>query len=510
MTSRSYNAIRNIVFGILLKTYQIIVPFLLRTVMIYCMGVEYLGLNSLFTSILQVLNLAELGVGSAMTYSMYKPIAENDQDTLNGLLGLYRRYYTYIGCFIAIIGILITPFVPKFISGTVPINIYVVYLLNLFATASSYWLFAYRISLLQAYQRNDIISKITLIISTVQYLAQAVVLWKLHNYYVYILIMLVSQLLINIAIAIASKAYYPNCKPIGKVPTQMIKDVNTKVKDLFFTKIGSIVVDSVDTIVISSFLGLSTLAIYQNYFFIMNSIYGLVAVILGSVTAGIGNSLVLEDSEKNYRDLRKLTFIISWIICVCCCCFLGLYQPFMKLWVGNELMLDFKFVILLCIYFYVRQMGLLWATIKDAAGLWHNDRFRGIIAAFINLLLNLLLVNYIGLYGVLLSTIISVMVVSCPWLLHNIFLFMFKKKFFDYFKQLLKYMLLTISICVICIVVLTQYERIELSNLVRLILNGLTCLFLSNFIGYIVLKRTDEFNDTKMLIIRSIRERREN
>ena len=171
---RTKNATRNIIFGVILKAYQIAVPFLMRTAMIYLMGVQYLGLNSLFTSILQVLNLAELGVGSAMIYSMYNPIAEDDNATICALMKLYRTYYRVIGLVIAVIGCILMPFIPTLISGDIPngLNIYILYLLNLGATVLSYWLYAYKNSILQAHQRTDVVSKVTLVTSTIQYALQ--------------------------------------------------------------------------------------------------------------------------------------------------------------------------------------------------------------------------------------------------------------------------------------------------------------------------------------------------
>ena len=163
---RTKNASRNIVFGILLKVYQMIVPFIMRTAIIYLLGAQYLGLNSLYASILQVLNLAELGVGSAMVYSMYKPIAEDDHKTICALMALYKKYYTIIGIIILIVGGILTPFIPSLIRmDTVPqdVNVYVLYWLNLGATVLSYWLFAYKNCLLSAYQRTDIISKISIL-----------------------------------------------------------------------------------------------------------------------------------------------------------------------------------------------------------------------------------------------------------------------------------------------------------------------------------------------------------
>ena len=172
--NRTKNAARNMVYGIVLKLYQIIVPFLMRTAMIYFMGVQYLGLNSLFTSILQVLNLVELGVGSAMVYSMYRPIAEDNKEEICALMRLYRLYYRIIGMAIGILGIMVLPFLPYLIEGEIPndVNIYILYLLNLGSTVLSYWLFAYRNCLLNAHQRNDVINKIMMATTTVQYALQ--------------------------------------------------------------------------------------------------------------------------------------------------------------------------------------------------------------------------------------------------------------------------------------------------------------------------------------------------
>lgn len=186
---RTKNASRNIIFGIILKAYQILIPFLMRTAMIYFMGVQYLGLNSLFTSILQVLNLTELGVGSAIVYSMYKPIADDDTKTICALMRLYHLYYRIIGLAIAVIGVVLTPFIPYLVKSDLPVglNIYILYLLNLAATILSYWLFAYKNALFQAHQRIDITNKTTLVTNTFQYLVQLIIIVFIRDYYLYVL-----------------------------------------------------------------------------------------------------------------------------------------------------------------------------------------------------------------------------------------------------------------------------------------------------------------------------------
>lgn len=497
---RTKNATRNIIFGVILKAYQILVPFLMRTAMIYLMGVQYLGLNSLFTSILQVLNLAELGVGSAMIYSMYKPIAEDDNATICALMKLYRIYYRVIGLVIAVIGCVLTPFIPKLISGDVPngLNIYVLYLLNLGATVLSYWLYAYKNSILQAHQRTDIVSKVTLVTSTIQYALQLLVLWVFKDYYLYIIVLLITQALTNIITAICVDKLYPQFKPKGQIADEEKKVINNRIKDLFTSKIGGIIYDSADTIVISAFLGLTVLAVYQNYFYILNAITGLIMVAFSACTAGIGNSIVVETKEKNYNDLNKFTFMICWGAGFCSVCLLCLYQPFMELWVGKDLMLSFSAVVCLVVYFFVRQLNSLFNTYKDASGMWHEDRFRPLVAALANLILNLILVQFIGIYGILISTVLAILCIGMPWLLHNLFTVIFEKKhLLEYLKKLLYYCWIIFASCVTTYFVCSQ---INVGIIATLVIRGGVCVIFPNLIYLFAYHKKMEFADSLLLV----------
>lgn len=497
---RTKNASRNIVFGVILKAYQILVPFLMRTAMIYLMGVQYLGLNSLFTSVLQVLNLAELGVGSAMVYSMYKPIAEDDNTTICALMKLYRTYYRVIGLVIAIVGCALTPFILRLIKSDVPagINIYILYLLNLGVTVLSYWLFAYKNSILEAHQRTDVVSKVTLITNTIQYGLQLFVLWAFHNYYLYVIVMLATQALTNIVTAICADKLYPRFKPRGKVDKVQVQRINQRIRDLFTSKIGSIIYDSADTIVISAFLGLTALAVYQNYFFISKSITGIIAVVFTACMAGIGNSIVVESKEKNYQDLNKFTFIITWVAGFCSVCLLCIYQPFMELWVGKDLMLSLSAVVCFVIYFYVRQFNSLFNLYKDASGMWHEDRFRPLTAALTNLVLNLILVQFIGIYGVVLCTVFSILCVGMPWLLHNLFTIIFEKKHMWHFVgRLAKY---TFVVFISCVVTYFICSRFNMSPVPTILVRGVICLIVPNLIYYLAFRRTKEFQQSLQLV----------
>lgn len=497
---RTKNATRNIVFGILLKTYQIAVPFLMRTAMIYFMGVQYLGLNSLFASILQVLNLAELGVGSAMVYSMYKPIANDDRTTICALMRLYRLYYRIIGGVIALVGVILTPFIPCLIKSDLPtgLNVYILYLLNLAATVLSYWVGAYKNALFQAHQRIDVTSRIMLGTNTLQYLIQFAIIVFLKNYYLYVIVMLFSQTLTNMVTAFLASKIYPFYSPNGNLEKSEATQINQRIRDLFTSKLGAVVVNSADTVVISAFLGLTMLAVYQNYYFILTSIIGFVAVAFQACTAGIGNSVVVETKEKNLNDLRKFTFLIAWIAGVCTCCFLCLYQPFMKIWVGEELMLEFPAVICFCIYYFIYEVNQLLNTYKDAAGIWHEDRFRPLVTALANLAMNMVLVQFWGIYGVLLSTVFSMLFIGMPWLLHNLFTVLFEKvQMRGYLNHLMRYGIIVLFSCIASYVVCSF---IQLSNWLTLIARVFVCCIVPNTIYLLAYHRTNEFRQCLQLV----------
>lgn len=499
--NRKKNATRNIIFGTCLKLYQIVVPFLMRTIMIYFMGVQYLGLNSLFTSVLQVLNLAELGVGSAMVYSMYKPVAEHDNNTICALMGLYRKYYRIIGMVVLAAGCVIIPFVPHLIKSDVPegINIYVLYVMNLLATVFTYWLYAYKNSILQAYQRNDIVSKVTIITDTIKYILQIFTIVFLKNYYMYVLVLILLQIASNIITAAVVTRMYPEYRCKGSLPKEEVAQINSRIRDLFTSKIGAVIVNSADTVVISAFLGLTVLAIYQNYFFIISSVIAFIAVVFNSCTAGIGNSIIVETKEKNYNDFKKFTFLIAWIAGFCTVCIVCLMQPFMNIWMnGNEkLMLGMSEVVCFCIYFFVYEIQQLLLTYKDAAGMWHEDKYRPLVTALTNLALNIIMVQLFGLYGVLLSTVISIIFIGMPWLFYNLFTVLFKRNAAKYVIRVVYYTVITI---VISIITYSVCSLVPFTGIAELIVKLIICIIVPNLLFFATLFKFEEFGQVKALV----------
>ncbi len=490
---RTKNATRNMWFGLILKIYQTAMPFLIRTLFIYIMGVQYLGLNSLFTSILSVLSLAELGVGNAMVYSMYKPLAEDDTKTVCALMRLYKLYYRVIGLVILCIGLALLPFLPSLIKSNLPsdVNLYVLYLMNLAVTVLSYWLFAYKNCIINANQRGDILSKISLVITSITYAGQIGVLFFFHNYYLYIIVSMITGVVSNITTAIIAGKLFPQFKAYGKLPKDSIRDINRRIRDLFTAKIGSVIIYSVDTIVISAFLGLTVLARYQNYYFIFTAVAGFVDIIFSSLTSIIGNSIASESKEKNYHDFKIIMFIISWLAGFCATCFVCLYQPFMELWVGKKLMLPFGIVICFGIYFYVYEINKLLNMYKDSSGMWHSDRFRPLLLSFMNLGLNIASVNYFGLYGIIMSTVFPIVFVGFPWLIHNLFHEIFEPV---YIKHIV-WRIIGYASCSVLIVSITYLicSTIHMGLIGTLLLRMIICIFVPNVLFLLIYMHLSDF-----------------
>ena len=493
---KSKNATRNIVFGTILKMYDILLPFVMRTVMVHEMGAKYLGLNSLFVSVLQVLNLAELGVGSAMVFSMYRPIAEDDTARIRAYMRLYKIYYRVIGLIILVAGLVITPFIPRLIRGTVPddINVYILYLLNLGATVVSYWLFAYRTSILHAHQRGDVISKIRLGTNTLKYLLQFLVLVLFHNYYYYVLVVLLTNIATNIVAAIISAKMYPQYYPEGALAREEVEILNHRVRDLFTSKLGGTIVSSADTIIISSFIGLEALAIYQNYYHIMTSVLGFMSIIHGAIIAGVGNNMIVKSARQNEKEFCIFSFLVAWVSAVFISCLLVLYQPFMRLWMGSSMMLDYKMVVLFCIYFWTTEIVRMVSVYKDAGGIWHEDRFRPLISGLANLTLNLLMVRKFGLYGIILSTVLSMAFISIPWIINNVFSLVFHGEPRRFFILIATYSLGIAAIGAVCALTI---RKIPGNGVLSLAIKGISTLLLSNLLFILLFRRNSYYKDAK-------------
>lgn len=435
--NRTRNSIKNSFWSIASKIVTLFLPFFSRTMIIEVLGVEYLGLGSLFSSVLRILNMAELGVGAAIVYSMYKPIAENDDELVCALLNTYKHVYRFIGFAVLSLGVLLLPFLPKLINGTVPkdINIYSIYLIYLGNSVVSYWLFAYKSSILNACQRNDIISKVNIVMNVLLYGTQIVLLLLYQSYYFYAMVFPIISITGNVVTAIcATKAYpYYFCK--GSIPRYLRKDITKRVTGLMLDKVAMASRNAFDSVIISAFLGLQTVAMYNNYYYISSAVSGLLTSAVAAVLPSIGNSIVTESLEKNENDMRSISFFYMTVSGVCFCFFLNLYQPFMKLWVGADLLFPVWTMVAFSLYFLVEKSENILGNYYDAAGMWWNGRWKGLIEASCNLLLNIILCKLLGAFGVVIATLISMIFVGIPITAHYLYKFYYKKSSSEYLKE---------------------------------------------------------------------------
>lgn len=263
--SRALNSKRNIITGLIVKLFATVLPFLIRTAIIRFLGTEYLGVTSLFTSVLSVLSLTELGFSSAIVYSMYKPIAENDENKICSLLNFYKKIYRIVGIIILVLGIILVPLLKLFIKGSYPsdINIYFIYIIYLFNTVVSYFLFAYKTSVAVAYQRSDLLNKTQIVVLFFLYGVQLIILFLFKNFYAYCVITPISTIIGNLINNYKMNKYFPNIKGKGKLNVSDKNEIITNVKGLFLDRIGDVSRNSFDNIVVSSYLGLSILAIFN-------------------------------------------------------------------------------------------------------------------------------------------------------------------------------------------------------------------------------------------------------
>lgn len=479
------NAKRNIIFGFVNKVISLFCPFIIRTIIIWKLGMEYVGLSSLFTSILQVLSLTELGFSTAVVYSMYKPIANKDDDTICALLNFYRRVYRIIGSVILIAGLLITPFLNKIVSGNIPRNInleslFIIYLLN---TVISYLTLAYKQSVLIANQRIDIDNNITSIVNIFMYICQIIVLLVTRNYYCYIVILPICTLIINYLRSRIVEKLYPTYYCKGEISKSLKKDLYKKVYGLMLTRICQVFRNSLDSIVISSFLGLVVLGKYQNYYYVINTIIGFLLILTNSIVAGIGNNIVTKTVKENYKQFNIFMFAYNWISSWCTICLCCLYQPFMKIWVGESNMFSMVLVLLMCMYFYSLKTGDIVAVYKEAAGIYWEDRKRPIVESIINLILNIFLVKCIGIYGVVLSTIISIVFVNIPWSAYILFRTYFKHSMKIYFKKILLNCLILFFTMGITFF---ACSFVKSAGILELIIKTLVCIVIPNVIFILI------------------------
>ena len=430
MTGKLKNLTSGVTFGIINKLVSVLLPFASRTVLIYTLGIEYIGLNSVFSSILQVLNFTELGLGSTIVYFLYKPLAEDDTVKVRNILAFCKKCYRLIGCIILGIGIALVPFLPSLINGTIPdnINLYVLYFLNLANSVVGYLLFAHKQTLLIAVQRVDLVSISGIISEVFLNLIQIITLLITKNFYLFTIFKIVASIVNNLCYQYFSSKYYSDYFEEGNIQEEEKKEFAKKIGGMFFQRISNVVLVSADSIVISAFLDLKTLGIYNSYYYVINGLVLMIGVIDMAILPVIGEIAVTKSKAENKSLFYKLDCGVCFIVFWFSLCYFLLCQDFMKLWIGVDNILIGLFPIVFASYFFFYRIKDAVSLYVDATGLWWSTKWVSFGAAMLNLVSNIIMVQFIGLYGILLSSIFSFIIVDIPFSTYKLFALFFEDK----------------------------------------------------------------------------------
>ena len=509
--SRMTHVRRNIKSGVILKLITPLTSFITRTVLIYSLGNLYLGLNSLFTSVLQVLSLAELGFGSAMVFSMYKPIAEGDEVTVNALLRLYRKIYRIVGSVILGAGLLLIPFLPRLVKGETPegVNITALYVIRLVDTSLSYFLFTYRNSLVDASQQKSVLLTIQSWTKIILCAIQVAILILFRNYYVFCVAIPVIHVFQNIAYWLVSKRLFPQYKCNGNLPDEKKKDISKRVAGLFLFRVSHVFRNSFDSIILSAFLGLELLAKYQNYYLIITTLVGITSILTDGTLSSIGNSVAIETKEKNYNDFCSFQMLFMGVVIVISTCMSCVVQPFIQFWVKEENLLSTGLMLLFVVYFFTDRMGNICYQYRQAAGLWWEDRIRPLVDGITNLTLNIILVQLIGVAGVMLSTILCHIFLDTFWGASILFRHYFsEEKQIKYVLRLVFFGVVTTISCMLSMWIchyIPSAGNNRLISLAYMALRGCVAVSVSCVLLFVSCRKLPEFNSAKQVVVKLIK-----
>ena len=438
---RTKRSILNLSTALIGQFFGLIISFISRIIFIKYLNESYLGLNGLFTNILTMLSLVELGVGSAMTFSLYKPLAFDDKEKIKSLMVLYKRAYNIIGIAILLIGICFLPFYHLFLKEDVSIpNLNAIYLLFVLNTGISYF-YSYKRSLIICDQKKYITTIYRYVFYFILNVFQIGILVIYKNYILYLICQVIFTWLENIFISMRADKMYPYLKDknVKNLSKEEIKDIKKNVYAMSIHKIGSVVVNSTDNILISKLVGIVEVGIYSNYFLVTNALETITNQFFNAIVASVGNLGATTSKDKLKDNFNEVFFINYIIFGVCSICFGILINNFIKLWLGEKYIFDINIVLVLTICFYLKGMRRSVLTFRDALGLFWHDRYKALVETLINLVASILLGIKFGVFGIFLGTIVSTLATSMwvePFILYK---YGFTSKVSVYFKKLTMY-----------------------------------------------------------------------
>lgn len=490
--SRTNNMIRNVSFSFLGQGIGILASFIVRIVFIRILGSTYLGLDGLFSNILTVLSLSELGVGTAITYSLYKPLAEKDESKLKSLMALFKKVYSVIGFIIFGIGFLLTPFLSFFINDMPDIKgleiIYVLYVTN---TAVSYF-FSYKRNLILADQNRHIETIYRYGFYIAMNIIQIIYLVISKDYFGYLIIQVIMTILSNWALSRKADQMYPflKDKKINKLSKKDKDEIIKNTKGLMIQKVGNVVVNSTDNIIISKFVGLSSVGLYSNYRLVIYALNMIINQLYTTLTPGIGNFFIDQDESRRIELFKKSNFITFWLAYFCSICLIVLFNDFIYMFAGKEYIFSLGVVFIIVFNFYFTVMRKVVISFREAGGLFYKDRYRTVFEVICNLVISIVLAKYLGVLGVFIGTAISYFSLSFWVEVYVLFKDGLKSKVSSYYIDYFKKMVLTLIVGFI----LYYLCSLMTGNILLIfILKCLICVVIPNIIFYFIYRKSSEF-----------------
>lgn len=493
------NSITNILSFIVIFIPNLIV----RKVFLNSLGQDILGLSSLYTNIIGWLSIIEMGIGPAIIYSLYKPYANNERDKIKSYLKFYGWIYVRLGIIIFILGIVISPFIIYFIKGDIDGNLvtisFILYLINTFIT----YLFSHKICILNVAQESYKITISTTITKLIIMIVQIIILKNYPSFKLFITVQIILNLLYYVWINIYILNRYPwiNGKS-DELDYNERKDLFKNIRAMFMHKIGGLVVNSTDNIVISTFIGLKSLSIYTNYQTIISALQSIVSNGLSGLTASIGNLLADDHNrDKAYEVHRKIFFLNFWIVSFITITLYNTLNQFIVIWMGKDNLLDNLTVIIILINIFLSMMKSSVEQFQAGKGIYYQDRYAPICESVINLVLSLILVNHMGIKGVFLGTLVSNLTVVFWTKPYIVYKYIFNKNLSTYFKMYFRHVLLSIVPLSISIA-FTHYIKYKYT-IISFIYNCLINIIVINLIYIIIFYRTEEFKYFKDILKRT-------
>lgn len=492
--SRTENVKKNIFFSYIGTAITAIFSVACRTIFVYKLGADYLGVSGLFTNVLGVLSFTELGIGSAIVFALYKPIAESDREKIKSLLALYKKAYQLVALVVTLIGIMILPFLGALVNTNIPIfEIRIYYLVFLFNTVSSYFV-SYKTSYVSALQMEYVVTNITTIATIITNIFQIILLLLGWDYLGYLLVAAVIGLIQKIVTVCYLNIKFPILteRHLLSLDSETKSSIWKNVKALIIHKVGDVSVNQTDNIIISAFVSTAAVGLLSNYTTLNTLISTFTNKFFGSFTASFGNMLAKESVEKQRKIFETYDLLGFWIYGFVLIAFVTLSQPFITLWLGSKMLLDNATVILYFISLYLAGMTFIPYNFKIAAGRFNEDKWVAFIQAITNLVVSIAAIKLIGLPGIFVGTIISRMIVVIvrPYI---VFKYVLKESPRRYFVRLTFRSLLAFLLCylmwILKAIVLPQVTILNFAELCIL-----TAL-IPNMVFIVVFGKSEAFKD---------------